>query len=93
MMADGENNHKRKELDTKLDANTMDNVEYQKEKLKIVHQRSFIHCHDPFWAHKILSNIDTEKAKAAEILLSELKKCVHQRRESMLRQLGVFSYA
>jgi len=42
MMADGKNNHKRKELDTKLDANTMDNVEYQKEKLKIVHQRSWV---------------------------------------------------
>ena len=49
MMADGKNNHKRKELDTKLDTNTMDNVEYQKEKLKIVHQRSWIHIRDPKW--------------------------------------------
>ena len=34
MMADGGNNHKRKELDTKQDINTMDNVAYQKKKLK-----------------------------------------------------------
>ena len=54
MMADGKNNHKRKELDTKLDANTMDNVEYQKEKLKIVHQRSWIHIRDPKWVQKII---------------------------------------
>ena len=54
MMADGKNNHKRKELDTKLDTNTMDNVEYQKEKLKIVHQRSWIHIRDPNWVQKII---------------------------------------
>ena len=68
MMADGKNNHKRKELDTKLDANTMDNVEYQKEKLKIVHQRSWIHIRDPMWVEHTLG------AEAAESLLSELKK-------------------
>ena len=41
MMADGKNNHKCKELDNKLDTNKMDNVEYQKEKLKIVYINVF----------------------------------------------------
>jgi len=68
MMADGKNNHKRKELDTKLDANTMDNVEYQKEKLKIVHQCSWIHIRDPMWVEHTLND-----TKAAETIQSVLK--------------------
>ena len=68
MMADGKNNHKRKELDTKLDTNTMDNVEYQKEKLKIVHQRSWIHIRDPRWVEHTLND-----TKAAETIQSVLK--------------------
>ena len=83
MMADGKNNHTRKELDTKLDTNTMDDVEFRKWKLEEIHRRSFIHIHDPKWVEHTLG------AEAAESLLSELKKCVHQRRKPMLRQLGV----
>ena len=34
----------------------MDSVEYQKEKLKIVHQRSWIHIRDPKWVEHTLND-------------------------------------
>ena len=83
MMADGKNNHKRKELDTKLHTNTMDDVEFRKWKLKEIHRRTLLPVFDPMWVEHTLG------AEAAESLLSELKKCVHQQRKPMLRQLGV----
>ena len=68
MMADGGNNHKRKELDTKQDTNTMDNVAYQKKKLKEIHRLTLLPVFDPMWLEHTLG------AEAAESLLSELKK-------------------
>ena len=82
-MADGKNNHTRKELDTKLDTNMMDDVEFRKWKLKEIHRRTLLPVFDPMWVEHTLG------AEAAESLLSELKICVHQRRKPMLRQLGV----
>ena len=68
MIADGKHNHTRKELDTKLDTNTMDDVEFWKWKLKEIHRLTLLPVFDPKWVEHTLG------AKAAESLLSELKK-------------------
>ena len=68
MMADGGNNHKRKELDTKQDINTMDNVAYQKKKLKEIHRLTLLPVFDPMWFEHTLG------AKAAESLQKLLDK-------------------
>ena len=73
MMADGKNNHKRKELDSKLDANTMDNVEYQKEKLKIVHQRSWIHIRDPKWVEHTLNDTKAAEPETIQSVLINMR--------------------
>ena len=67
-MADGKNNHTRKELDTKHDTNTMDDVEFRKWKIKEIYRRTLLPVFDPMWVEHTLG------AEAAESLLSELKK-------------------
>jgi len=65
--------HPREELTTIVDMKITDRTD-RKEKLEEIHRRSFIHCQDPNWAHKLLSDIDTEKARAAGTLMSLFKK-------------------
>ena len=55
IMADGKNNHTRKELDTKHDTNTMDDVEFRKWKLKEIHRRTLLPVFDPMWVEHTLA--------------------------------------
>jgi len=69
MMADGKNNHKRKELDTKLDTNTMDDVEFRKWKLKEIHRRTLLPVFDPMWLEHTLG---AEAAESLQKLLDNI---------------------